>query len=174
MAVHQWHNYKVSLKFWSSLKIANIARLFAAPLGSRIYSVGAYQSLFYVLKHSNNLCLQPTWELHLQPACEYRSPLCSRHLLHQIQAGGRVLQLLSAAKEAGNTQCLLPGYITMVTMLITGAVAWSQYKGQFPVEWSPNAGGWIMHCISTALEWLMALRCEFDRSQFYLLSDGDE
>ena len=64
--------------------------------------------------------------------------------------------------------------ITMVTMLITGAVAWSQYRGHFPVEWSPEAGGWTMHCISTASEWLMALRCEFDRSQFYLLSDGDE
>ena len=53
--------------------------------------------------------------------------------------------------------------ITMVTMLITGAVAWSQYRGQFPVEWSPEAGGWTMHCISTASEWLMALRCEFDK-----------
>ena len=48
--------------------------------------------------------------------------------------------------------------ITMVTMLVTGAVAWSQYKGEFPVEWSPKAGGWTMHCISTASEWLMALR----------------
>ena len=48
--------------------------------------------------------------------------------------------------------------ITMVTMLITGAVASSQYRGQIPVIWSPDAGGWTMHCISTASEWLMALR----------------
>ena len=89
--------------------------------------------------------------------------------VHEVE--GREGVPIRAKRERARN--LHPGSAT-VTMLITGAVAWSQYKGQFPVEWSPNAGGWIMHCISTASEWLMALRCEFDRSQFYLLSDGDE
>ena len=28
------------------------------------------------------------------------------------------------------------------------------------MEWSPKVGGWTMHCVSTASEWLMALRCK--------------
>jgi len=47
--------------------------------------------------------------------------------------------------------------LTFLTMWITGGVAWSRYDGQFPVVWSPEVGGWTMHCFSTASEWLMAL-----------------
>jgi len=46
--------------------------------------------------------------------------------------------------------------ITLVVMLVAGAVASEEFHGKDGTKWLPGDGGWLWHCASTGSEWLMA------------------